>query len=355
MLTIDQKKGSSTMPAKIAPSRARSASLGPSVTRRAVVTSGLTVALIRRQAAFAQSPEATPGAAWSFTDDRDITVNLPMRPKRIVAQISAAAVLWDYGVRPIAIFGPQYLGDGAADPRTGNVDLGAVESVGQLWGELDIERVLALEADLLVTPMWEPPELWYVSPEAQAALEDKIPSLAIQTAKVSLFDAITRFAELAEALGADMHSPQNAAAKTEFDAAVADLEAAIAGNPGLQVIFVAGDDESFYVAHPDFMTDLFFLRDLGMDIVRNDVDDFWETLSWEEVRKYPADLFLIDTREGSYTLDDFANVATWTSVPAVAAGQVETWHAEPIYSYAGYAPELRRLARIVREARADVA
>jgi iron complex transport system substrate-binding protein len=257
-------------------------------------------------------------------------------------------------VRPTAVFGPQYLGDGAVDPRVGEVDLGAVESVGQVWGELDIERILAVDTDLLVTPMWEPPELWYVSEEAQAALADKVPSLAIQTAKVSVFDAITRFAELAEALGADMHSPHNVAAKTEFDVAVTDLEMAIADNPGLRVIFVAGDDESFYVAHPDYMTDLFFFRDLGMDVVRNDVDDFWETLSWEEVRKYPADLILIDTREGSYTLEDFAGVATWSTVPAVVAGQVAAWHAEPIYSYAGYAPELRRLARIVREARADV-
>lgn len=296
----------------------------------------------------------TPRAGWTFTDDRDITVTLPERPDRVAAQISAAAALWDYGVRPIAVFGPQRLTDGAADPRAGAVDLEQVASVGQLWGELDVERLLALDAELIVTPMWESPWLWYVAEETQAALEGKIPSLAIQTARVSIFDAIARFAALAEALGAHMTSAENVAAKAEYDAAVTDLEAAIAQQPGLRVIFVAGDDEAFYVAHPDFMSDLCFFRDLGMDVVANRINDFWETLSWEEVTTYPADLVFVDTREGSYTLEDFARVPTWPAVPAAAAGQVHDWNAEPVYSYAAYAPELRRIAEIVRFSRADV-
>jgi iron complex transport system substrate-binding protein len=323
--------------------------------RRAVLTAGLTAFLAGRPAlAFAQTPSATPAGAWSFTDDRQITVALPEQPSRIVAQIGAASALWDYGVRPIAVFGPQYRGNGEIDPRVGNIDLDAVESVGQLWDELDLERVLALDADLVVTPMWNTSELWYVSAESQAALESKVPTVAIQTAQVSAFDAVSRFAELAAALGADMESPTNVEAKREFDGAVADLEAALAEKPDLRVAFVAGDSDAYYVAHPDFMSDLWFFRDLGMDVVTNGVNDYWETLSWEEVLKYPADLILIDAREGSFGPDDFSGIATWASVPAARAGQVATWDLEPIYSYAGYAPELRRLTDLVRGARADV-
>lgn len=297
----------------------------------------------------------TPAAAWSFTDDREIAVTLPAQPGRIVAQISAASALWDYGVRPISVFGPQVLADGSPDPRVGNVDLGAVESVGQLWGEFDLERVLALDADLVVTPMWNSPSLWYISDEGQAALAEKIPSLAIQTAKTSMRDAIERFAALAEALGADMRSPENAAAKAEFDAAVADLEQAIAAKPELRLMMVGGDADAFYVAHPDFMADLWYFRDLGMNVVANGVDDFWETLSWEEVLKYPADLILIDERSGTFGPAEFARIATWAAVPAVAAGQVDAWNAEPIYSYLGYAGELRRLAELVRAAETGLA
>lgn len=331
--------------------------IGRQFTRRAVITIGVIFAAqpSRASLALAQTPQATPTSSWTFTDDRGIAVSLPERPDRVIAQISAAAALWDYGIRPIAVFGPQNLEDGSRDSRIGGVDLAAVESVGQLWGEFDLERALALDADLVVTPMWDPPSLWYVSDETQAAMEGRIPSIAIQTAQVSAFETIARYAALAEALGADMDAAPNRAAKSEFDAAVADLRDAIAAKPGLRVMLAAGDADAFYVGHPDFMAEFWAFRDLGMDVVANEANDFWETLSWEEVHKYPADLILIDVRDGTYGLDDFAGVATWASVPAARADQVAAWNLEPIYSYAGYAPELRRLARIVREARGDAA
>jgi iron complex transport system substrate-binding protein len=172
---------------------------------------------------------------------------------------------------------------------------------------------------------------------------------------VSLDKSIQRFAELAGALGADLDSNENTAARVEYASALEDLEHAIIGNPDLAVLFVAGDDTSFYVAQPDDMADLIMLRDLGLDILSGGETDYWETLSWEEVHKFPADLILVDTRDGSYSLEDFAAVPTWESVPAVQARQVDVWHAEPIYSYAGYAPELRRLAELIRNARSDVA
>ena len=129
----------------------------------------------------------------------------------------------------------------------------------------------------------------------------------------------------------------------------------MAENPDVAVLFVAGDDTSFYVAQPNDMADLILLQDLGLNIISGGETDYWETLSWEDVQRFPADLILIDTREGSYSLDDFNAVPTWGNVPSVQAGQVDVWHAEPIYSYAGYAPELRRLAGLIRSARSDVA
>jgi iron complex transport system substrate-binding protein len=340
----------------------------PLMTRQCIESSGANRLITRRAfagfalgalagwpaLASAQTPQASPTSSWTFTDDRGITVTLPKRPDRVIAQIGAAAALWDYGVRLIAVFGPQYSEDGSLDSRVGDVDLAAVESVGQLWGEFDLERALVLDADLIVTPMWVPPSLWFVSEETQAAMEGKIPSIAIQTAQVSAFEAIARYAALAEALGADMESPENVAAKAEFDAAVADLRDAIAAKPGLHVMLAAGDAESFYVGHPDFMAQFWSFRDLGLDIVQNDVDDFWETLSWEEVHKYPADLILIDVRDGTYGLDDFAGVATWKSVPAAQADQVVAWNLEPVLSYASFAKELRLLSDLVRNARADL-
>lgn len=324
----------------------------PAINRRALLAGGVALLAGRADSAAARQ---TPQAGWQFTDDRGIALALAERPTRIVAEINAASALWDYGIRPVAVFGPQHRADGTRDPRVGQVDLGQVESVGEVWGEVDIEKILQLEADLVVAPTWDPPVLFYLDTAGEEALGGAIPTLAIQTAKVSLATSIERFAALAEALGADMTSAETVAAKADYDAALAELRQVIADPPDTTVMFVAGAEDALYVAHPDFMADLFLLRDLGLDVVApENAPDFWETLSWEEALKYPADLILVDTREGSYSLDDFASVPTWAAVPAVKAGQVAEWHAEPIYSYAGYAPELRRLARLLRDSRGGI-
>jgi iron complex transport system substrate-binding protein len=311
--------------------------------------------VLGRAAARAQTPTASPVAGWHFTDDRGTTVELPDQPERVVAEINAASALWDYGVRPAGVFGPQHRADGEVDARVGNVDLASVTNLGEVWGEVDIEGLLALDADLVVGPTWDPPEIFYLTLDGEAALGDRVPVLGIQTARVSLDKSIQRFAELAGALGADLDSDENTAARVEYASAMEDLESAIAENPDLAVLFVAGDDTAFYVAQPDDMADLILLQELGLNILSGGEADFWETLSWEDVQKFPADLILVDTREGSYSLDDFAAVPTWSSVPAIQAGQVDVWHAEPIYSFAGYAPELRRLAGLIRNAQSDVA
>jgi iron complex transport system substrate-binding protein len=311
--------------------------------------------MLGRAAARAQTPAASPVAGWHFTDDRGITVELPAPPERVVAEINAASALWDYGVRPVGVFGPQHRADGEVDARVGNVDLASVTNLGEVWGEVDIEGLLALDADLVVGPTWDPPEIFYLTLDGEASLGSRVPVLGIQTARVSLDKSIKRFAELAGALGADLESDENTAARVEYASALEDLEKAIAESPDLAVLFVAGDESAFYVAQPDDMADLILLQELGLNILSGGEADFWETLSWEDVLKFPTDLILVDAREGSYSLDDFAAVPTWSSVPAVQAGQVDVWHAEPIYSYVGYAPELRRLAGLIRNARGDVA
>ncbi|MGW4794900.1 hypothetical protein ACWEPC_21060 [Nonomuraea sp. NPDC004297] len=51
-----------------------------------------------------------------------------------MAQSGAAAALWDFGVRPVGVFGPHKLKDGGRDPEVGEVDIAAVESIGNVWG-----------------------------------------------------------------------------------------------------------------------------------------------------------------------------------------------------------------------------
>lgn len=74
--------------------------------------------LLGRAAAWAQTPAALPIAGWQFRDDRGVIIELPEAPGRVAAEVNAASALWDYGVRPVGVFGPQHLGGGEVDARS---------------------------------------------------------------------------------------------------------------------------------------------------------------------------------------------------------------------------------------------
>ena len=103
------------------------------------------------------------------------------------------------------------------------------------------------------------------------------------------------------------------------------------------------------------MVDLFYFKDLGLDIVVPETgeDGFWELLSWEQANKYPADLILVDARNDQ-VVQEVATVGTWESLPAVKAGQLGPWYAGAPYSYARLAPMMRELAGIIRDADPDL-
>jgi iron-desferrioxamine transport system substrate-binding protein len=110
--------------------------------------------------------EPAPAAAdpsWNFRDARGEHVRLPRRPERIVAYVGVAAVLWDYGVRPVGIFGPQRRDDGSPDATVGNIDLATVGSTGDDYESVDYEALAVLRPDLIVTGMSGDKAMWVIS------------------------------------------------------------------------------------------------------------------------------------------------------------------------------------------------
>jgi len=321
-------------------------------TRRQILAAGLAigVAAALPERIVAQS---TPTSDWSFTDDRGRTVELPGRPERIVAQTTAAASLWDYGVRPIGIFGPSRTADGTPDFQAGNLDLDAVESIGD-YGMLDLEKLIALQPDLYVDMAVSDEQLWYLTPEELPQVEAIVPTIGIALGQVSMLDSVRRFEELAGHLGADLNAPEIVAAKADFSAAETDLKNAIAEKPGLTVLVLSPTPDTIYVATPDYMTDLYYFRDLGLDVITPDADEYWELLSWEQLGKYPADLILIDARDAALQPDQLAERDVWNTLPAVQAGQIGPWYAGRPYSNASISPILRELTTLIRAARADL-
>jgi iron complex transport system substrate-binding protein len=209
----------------------------------------------------ASSPGAQPSSQaasqgpWTWTDDRGKNISLPQRPQRVVAQSAAAAALWDFGVRPVGVFGPHKLKDGGRDPEVGEVDITKVESIGNVWGEFNVEKYASLQPDLLVSGMYQKDVLWYVPEQSLATVDQIAPTAGVQLSGKPLVRIIEQYGRLAAALGADLNAAPVAEAKKRFEDAGAALKALAAAKPGLSVMIVTGTPESLYVAylpdHPD--------------------------------------------------------------------------------------------------------
>lgn len=295
---------------------------------------------------------------WEFTDDRGTKITRDKQPAKIVAYVSSAAALWDFGVRPIGVFGPQKTESGEKELQAGNIDLSKVTSLGNAWDDFDVEKFIGLSPDLLVTGLTgtKPTDLWAITEETGPKVEKVAPILALSEYKVSLPKVIARYEELAKALGADVDSSEVKSAKDEFQAASDELSATAKEKAGLKVLVLYADKDNVYIAKPEFFADLAYYKELGLDIVEGGgTDDYWETLSWEQVGKYPADLILTDTRTFALSKQQMAEFPTWNAVPAVAAGQLGDWSAEPRFNYTLAAPVIRDLTAAVKNARTDIA
>lgn len=304
------------------------------------------------------SNSSSGSGAWEFTDDRDIKVKRDKRPEKIVAYVSSAAALWDFGVRPIGVFGPQKTEDGKEEIQAGNIDLDKVTSLGNAWDDFDVEKFIGLGPDLLVTGLTgtKPTDLWAITPETGTKVEKTAPILALSEYKVSLPKVISRYEELAKALGADVGSAAVTSAKKEFQEASDELSAAAKEKSGLKVLVLYADKDGVYIAKPEFFADLAYYKELGLDIVAGGgSEDYWEQLSWEQVGKYPADLILTDTRTFALSRQQMAEYPTWRALPAVTAGQLGDWSAEPRFNYTLAAPVIRKLTEAVKGARTDIA
>ncbi|WP_371750297.1 ABC transporter substrate-binding protein [Streptomyces sp. NBC_01283] len=301
-----------------------------------------------------KSGERTGSGPWSFKDDRGRTAKVDHAPKNIVAFVSTAAALHDYGVSCTGIFGPSKPVGGKPNPQAGDLDVDKLTSLGESFNQFSIEKYAALEPDLLISNMFPPPALWFVPADSAKKIESLAPTVGINGARASLLEPLKRYTELAESLGADLGTEKVRAAKARFDKAERTLRKAAKANRGLKVLAMTGDDDQFYVAVPDSYCDLNYFKDLGVEFVEGKKSDdwgFWEFLSWENADKYHADLIMIDNRSSALQPKDLAKKPTWKLLPAVKAGQTVPWSMEERYSYAGYAPVLEQLAAAIEKSK----
>jgi iron complex transport system substrate-binding protein len=304
----------------------------------------------------AKSEEKAAGKSgpWSFKDDRGKTAKQPATPKNIVAFTGVAAALHDFGIEVKGVFGPTRTPEGKADVQAGDLDVNKVKILGNAYDKFNVEEYAALNPDLLVTAMWEKDKLWYV-PELSTAKILKVgaPSVALWAAETTIPKAIQRHADLAESLGADVRAKKVTDAKTRFEKAAERLRQAAKANPKVKVMIGSASPDLFYVSLAKMSADTLYFQELGVKFVEPKVDaaGFFESLSWENVDKYPADIIMMDNRTAVLQPSALKDKPTWTRLPAVKAGQVVPRTTEPIYSYDKCAPILEDLAEAIEKAK----
>jgi iron complex transport system substrate-binding protein len=276
---------------------------------------------------------------WTFKDDRGTTVKLDKVPTNIVAFTGVAAALHDYGISVKGVFGPTKTQDGKPDVQAGDMDITKVKILGNVWGQFNVEQYAALAPEVLLTTTFDSAgTLWYVPEESADKIAKLAPSVAISAYDRKLDVSLARMLELAKSLGADVTAAKVTDAKKRFEDASARLRAAAKAKPNIKVMAGSASQDLFYVSGSNLSLDLEYFKALGVNFVEPSekakaVGGGWyESLSWENVDKYGADVIMMDDRSSTIQPADITE-GTWKKLPAVKAGQIIARSPEPILSY----------------------
>ncbi|MDO0914755.1 ABC transporter substrate-binding protein [Streptomyces sp. DT2A-34] len=306
------------------------------------------------------SSEATTAAKsgpWTFKDDRGTTVKLDKVPTKIVAFVGVAAALYDYGIEIKGVFGPTKTQDDKADVQAGDMDVSKLTVFGNVWDQFNVEKYAAFAPEVLISTTFDSAgTLWYVPEASKDKIAKLAPSAAISVYDRQLTKPLERMWELAESLGADMKADKVTQAKKDFEAAAERLRKAAKARPEIKVMAGSASQDLFYVSGTNLSIDLEYFKALGVNFVeppesaKKQGGGWFESLSWENVDKYPADVIMMDDRSSTIQPADITE-ATWKKLPAVKAGQVIARSPEPILSYDKCTPLLTSLAEAIEKAK----
>ncbi|MDG9714048.1 ABC transporter substrate-binding protein [Streptomyces sp. DH10] len=303
------------------------------------------------------SKASAKSGPWSFKDDRGKNVQLDKVPANIVAFTGVATALYDYGVSVKGVFGPTKTQDGKPDVQAGDMDISKVTILGNTWDQFNVEKYAALAPEVLISTMFDSAgTLWYVPEASKDKIAKLAPSVGISVYDRQLTAPLQRMWELAESLGGDMKAAKATDAKKRFEEASERLRKAAKAHPDIKVMAGSASQELFYVSGTNLSVDLEYFKALGVNFVeppekaKAEGGGWFESLSWENVDKYAADIIMMDDRSSAIQPANITE-ATWKKLPAVKAGQVISRSAEPILSYDKCVPLVENLAKAIETAK----
>lgn len=299
--------------------------------RRRLLAAGIALATATALAGCAGDTERPSGdrgpadESWSYTDDLGQSVELDRVPTRIAAYGDQGAALWNFGITPVALF--HYL-DPADDPTFEDLDLSETEVIGTAYGEINLERLAALQPDLIVTTTYAgdtPEKMYGFKDKAQLAKVRAIAPVVGVEQSGSALDVVRKNADLAASLGVDTGAGSEVAAdRRRFEAAAAELTEA--ASRGRTVLPMYAEDASLYALIPADDPMMSYFSSLGVRFEDTGAGDdyYWETLSWENAATYDPDVVL-NSQRGSFSTEQLQEQPVFGRLAAVAAGQVHPW------------------------------
>lgn len=278
---------------------------------------------------------------FTYTDVLGETVSLPQKPVRIAANLMTAAALWDYGIRPIAVF--DWTASAYPDGDHigwGNVDPAQVTNVGDVDGNILPEDLKALEPDLILTLSYDasnPADTAGITVDYAEEIRTIAPVLVV-TDQDSTEIQLQRLLDVAVALGGDIETEEVLAAKETYESRLAEVSAIAEAKADLTVLFANFDTTALWVAGPEGVADLQFVGSLGVQFANADAaaaTEFWEELSLELVDTYPSDIVYNDVYSAFQTVEELQGQPAFATMPAVSGGQIGSWLRDFPVNYAG--------------------
>ncbi|MCD2108544.1 ABC transporter substrate-binding protein [Rhodococcus sp. GB-02] len=300
--------------------------------------------------------DATPAidrasGPFTFTDGRGRTIALDRQPERIIADEESAAALYSYGIKPIAIWSTTPMDK---SPILQCLDLTGVQSVGEAWGSISVESVLALVPDLIVgeyNPRFE--QFGKLTTKGDTTKSDVLdsaaPTLGVTLETTSTEKTIDNYQELARALGVNIDGGRLAEIKADFEAAVENFRRVAADKKDVIGMGIWPLDVA-YVLDPTADPDFSDYVSWGLAMYRPEATDdgYWKKISWENITTVDADLMFV--------YHDVANAAdvqlselsdqypTFGTLSGVDAGQMVLWDYGANKSYPRYTKTINAFA-----------
>lgn len=254
-------------------------------------------------------PTATPAPEpITLTDGRGVDITLVAPPTRIVSIApSNTEILFAVGA------GGQLVGrDSFSDFPEAAL---ALPDIGGGWGELDLETLLSLEPDLVLSAD-------IIAPEQNQALEDLGLTVFVLPNPLELADL---YAILGTAGALTGHKDEAAALVESLQARVQVVTETVAGAESRPLVFYqldSTDPNAPWTSGPGTFIDTLITLAGGRNVGAA-LEDAWAQISSEVLIAENPDIILMgDAAWSGLTADDVAARPGWDAIAAVQNGQV---------------------------------